>query len=67
MILQEYQFIKKILQKAMLQIVLLLYYAPNTIPWTYVISDLTGEEIVGTFYKKELQKQIKKSLESKNL
>ena len=67
MILQEYQFIKKILQKAMLQIVLLLYYAPNTIPRTYVISDLTGEEIVGTFYKKELQKQIKKSLESKNL
>ena len=66
-ILQEYQFIKKILQKAMLQIVLLLYYAPNTIPRTYVISDLTGEEIVGTFYKKELQKQIKKSLESKNL
>ena len=51
----------------MLQIVLLLYYAPNTIPWTYVISDLTGEEIVGTFYKKELQKQIKKCLESKNL
>ena len=51
----------------MLQIVLLLYYAPNTIPWTYVISDLTGEEIVGMFYKKELQKQIKKSLESKNL
>ena len=51
----------------MLQIVLLLYYAPNTIPWIYVISDLTGEEIVGTFYKKELQKQIKKSLESKNL
>ena len=24
--------------------------------WTYVISDLEGEEIVGTFYKKELQK-----------
>ena len=39
----------------------------NTVPWTYVISDLTGEEIVGTFYEKELQKQIKKSLESKNL
>ena len=28
----------------------------NTVPWTYVISDLKGEEIVGTFYKKELQK-----------
>ena len=26
----------------------------NTVPWTYVISDLKGEEIIGTFYKKEL-------------
>ena len=25
----------------------------NTVPWTYVISRLKGEEIVGTFYKKE--------------
>ena len=25
----------------------------NTVPWTYVISNLKGEEIVGTFYKKE--------------
>ena len=24
--------------------------------WTYVISDLKGEEVVETFYKKELQK-----------
>ena len=22
----------------------------NTVPWTYIISDLKGEEIVGTFY-----------------
>ena len=28
----------------------------NTVLWTYFISDLKGEEIVGTFYKKELQK-----------
>ena len=28
----------------------------NTVPWIYVISDLKGEEIVGTFYEKELQK-----------
>ena len=28
----------------------------NTIPWTYVINDLNGEEIIGTFYEKELQK-----------
>ena len=28
----------------------------NTIPWTYVINDLNDEEIIGTFYEKELQK-----------
>ena len=26
-----------------------------TVPWTYVINDLNGEEITGTFYEKELQ------------
>ena len=28
----------------------------NTVPWTYVINDLSGEEIIGTFYEKESQK-----------
>ena len=28
----------------------------NTVPWTYDISDLNGEEITGSFYEKELQK-----------
>ena len=28
----------------------------NTVPWTYVISGLNGEKIIGTFYEKELQK-----------
>ena len=28
----------------------------NTVPWTYVVSDLKGEEITGSFYQKELQK-----------
>ena len=28
----------------------------NTVPWTCVVSDLKGEEIVGTFYENELQK-----------
>ena len=28
----------------------------NTVPWTYIINDLNGEEIIGNFYKKELQK-----------
>ena len=27
----------------------------NTVPWTYVIYNLKGEEIIGTFYEKELQ------------
>ena len=28
----------------------------STVPWTYVINDLNGEEIIGTFYEKEIQK-----------
>ena len=28
----------------------------NTVPWTYAINDLNGEEIIGSFYEKELQK-----------
>ena len=27
----------------------------NTVPWAYVINDLNGGEIIGTFYEKELQ------------
>ena len=32
----------------------------NTVPWTYVINDLNGEQIIGTFYEKELQKTNQK-------
>ena len=32
----------------------------NTKPWTYVISDLNGKEILGSFYEKELQKTNQK-------
>ena len=32
----------------------------NTAPWTHVISDLNEEEIVGIFYKKELQETNQK-------
>ena len=28
----------------------------NADPWTYFINDLNGDEIIGTFYEKELQK-----------
>ena len=27
----------------------------NAVPWTYVVSDLNGYEIIGTFYERELQ------------
>ena len=32
----------------------------NTVPWTYVINSLNGEEIIGKFYEKELQKTNQK-------
>ena len=32
----------------------------NTVPWTHVINDLKGEEIVETFYENELQKTNQK-------
>ena len=32
----------------------------NAVPWTYVINDLNGEQITGTFYEKEWQKRNRK-------
>ena len=37
----------------------------NTVSWTYVISDINGEEIAGTFYEEEMQKTNKKTLQLK--
>ena len=37
--------------------VCLIKKVKNTVPWTCFIGDLNGEEIVGTFYQKELQKK----------
>ena len=34
--------------------------AENTVSWPYAINDFNGEEIVGTFYKKELLKTNQK-------
>ena len=34
----------------------------NAVPWTYVISDLNGEEITESFYEKELQKASQKRI-----
>ena len=51
-------------QKATLQICqkkfLWLIKVKNTVPWTYVIEDLHGEKIFGTFYEKELLKTNEK-------
>ena len=32
----------------------------NTVPWTYIINDLNGQKITGTFYEKELQRTNQK-------
>ena len=37
----------------------------NTVPWTYVINDLNGEEIAVTFYEKELQKTNQEEFRNK--
>ena len=39
----------------------------NTVPRTYVISDLNGEAIIGTLYKKELQKTNQKEFRIEKL
>ena len=40
--------------------VFLITKVKNTVPWTYVISDLKDKEIVGTLFEKELQKTNQK-------
>ena len=39
----------------------------NTVLWTYVICYLNGEEIVGTFYERELQKASQKEFRIKKI
>ena len=39
----------------------------NTVPWTYVIDDLNGEEINGTFCEKESQKTNEKEFRIENI
>ena len=51
--------------------ILVISKIKNTAAWTYVINDLNGEEITGSFYKKELPKtsqekfRIEKALKRK--
>ena len=66
MILLEYQNIKIFLQKVTLtsnwsEEVFVIKKVKN-MPWTYFINDLNGDEIVGVFYEKGLQKKNRREL-----
>ena len=65
-ILLEYQSIKTFFSKGYVpnwsEEVFMIKKVKNSVPWTYVISDLKGKEIVGTFYEKQLQKTNQKEL-----
>ena len=65
-IMSEYQNTKKFLLKETSKIgqkkVFVVSKIKNTVPWTYVISDLNAEPTTGTFYKKELQKNSQEKL-----
>ena len=39
----------------------------NAVLWTYVINDLIGEEVIGTFYEKELQKTNQEELRTEKV
>ena len=39
----------------------------NTVPWTYVVNDLNGKAISGSFYEKELQKTNQKEFRIEKL
>ena len=39
----------------------------NTVPWIYAINDFNGEEIIGTFYEKELQNTDQQGFRIENL
>ena len=63
-ILLKYQNIKAYLQEAMFRSwseeVFVIKKVKNTVPWTYVISDLNREKIVGAISEKELQETNQK-------
>ena len=46
--------------------VLVIKKVKNTVPWTYIINDVNGEEIIGRFYEKELQKPNQKEFRNSN-
>ena len=63
-ILLEYQNIKILLKKGYTrnwsEEVSVIKKVKNTVPWTYIISDLNEEKLVGTFYDKSKSKSKKR-------
>ena len=63
----EFQYTKTFFAKGYtpnwLEKVFVVSKIKNAVPWTYVISDLNGQPITGSFSEKELQKTNKKNLE----
>ena len=49
-------FLRKVYTPDWFEEVSVIKNVENAVPWTYVIDDHNGEEIVGTSYEKELQK-----------
>ena len=62
--MSEFQNIRTFLLKAIHQTGVKKYLffekIQSTVPWTYIISDLSNEKIMGRFYKKELRKTNRK-------
>ena len=69
MIVQEFQNTKNIFAKgytANWSEVFVISKIKNTIPRNHVITELNGEEIIGTFYEKQLQKTNQEKLRIEN-
>ena len=49
------------------EVVFVIKKVKNTVPWTYVINDLNDEEIIGTFYERELQKTNQKEFRKRKI
>ena len=66
----EFQNTKTLLLKDTLQIdqkVFVVSKIKNSVPWTYVVCDLNGEEITGSFYEKELEKTSQKKFRTEKV
>ena len=62
--ISEYKniFAKGYVPKKWSEEVFIITKVKNTVPLTYIFSNLKGEEIVGKFYKKKLQKTNQKKI-----